>query len=216
MKFQMSAILPDKKKEWKVIVDGMELSTVSMVEISSSFGKLTYGLRPEGYDGWVFHEQKGGGSILLPFIKIGDELFIGLISERRPNMGDEPVWNCIGGFVYPGESHHETMELENGDESGFDVHQAFELCGPPMNANRALFIADPSAGEGIHVFAIQLNPQSNNNIVGICGEFWEFQGSLIGFKKDSTVRFFKCREAIWLTPCALTRAAIAHLLADVL
>lgn len=205
---------PGQSVGWKVMIDGEETS-VGMIEIVSRFGKLTYGRRPEGYDAWTFAEPGGGGAILMPFIRYGGSLFIGLISEKRLNMGSEPVLDCIGGFVDPGESHRGTMVREAGEESGIDARQAFELSGAPMNANRAFFVADPAMGEGVHVYAMQLDPRSSDIVMNEYNAF-EFQGTLPGLKKEATVKFFGWREAIQLTPCALTAAAISRLLAHVL
>ena len=107
------------------------------------------------------------------------------------------------------------MERETVEESGIDARRAFELGGAPMNANRAFFVADPAAGEGVHVYAMQLDPRSSDIVMNEDGTF-EFQGSLPGLKKEATVRFFGWCEAVRLTPCALTAAAIARLLAHVL
>ena len=56
----MNQIPQEHVRDWSVLVDGKE-KRVGIIEIDSKFGKLTYGLRPEGYDGWVFREQGGGG-----------------------------------------------------------------------------------------------------------------------------------------------------------
>lgn len=99
MAFEMSQIPKDKVRGWSVLVDG-EGVQAGKVEISSKFGTLTYGLRPEGYDGWAFREQGGGGAVTVPYAHTPEgELLIGLLLEKRANMGDEPVWCAIGGFV---------------------------------------------------------------------------------------------------------------------
>ncbi|HAO51962.1 TPA: hypothetical protein DCQ85_00665 [Candidatus Magasanikbacteria bacterium] len=133
----------------------------------------------------------------------------------RLNMGSKPVWDCIGGFVDPGENHRETMERETSEEAGLEARQAFEVDGAPLNANRAFFVADSAAGEGVHIFAMELDLRSSDIVMNKDSSF-EFQGTLPGLKKEATIRFFEWREAVWLTPCALTAAAISRLLAHVL
>lgn len=214
MAFEMNQIPEDKGRGWTVLVDGEERK-VGIVEIKSKFGTLTYGLRPEGYDGWVFREQGGGGAVTVPYTRTPEgELLVGLLLEKRANMGDKSVWCVIGGFVDPDESHSAAQAREAAEESGLDAAKAEELTGMNTNANRAFFVADANAGEGVHAYSLSLP----FDWLEADGESYKLKDAalLSGFKKAGDVRLFPWRKAIDCSPDALARSAIAQLLAAVL
>lgn len=214
MTFEMSQIPKDKGRDWTVLVDGEERK-VGLVELKSKFGTLTYGLRPEGYDGWVFREQGSGGAVTVPYAHTPEgELLVGLLLEKRANMGDEPVWCAIGGFVDPGETHAQTQAREAGEESGLDATKAEELAGMNTNSNRAFFVADANAGEGVHAYSLSLP----FDWLEADGESYKLKDAVLlsGFKRADNVRLFPWRKAIGCSPDALARSAIAQLLAAVL
>lgn len=212
MLFEMERIPKDKGRGWTVLVDGEERA-VNKIEIKSKFGTLIYGLRPEGYDGWTFREQGGGGAITIPYAYTPQgELLVGLLLEKRANMGDEPVWCAIGGFIDPGETHKQAQVREANEESGFNTMKTDELTGLRTNPNRAFFIADANANEGVHAYGLAL-PFDQLKSDG--GWNWKLKDTalLTSFKKANNVRFFRWREAILRSPDALARSAIAQLLA---
>lgn len=213
MAFEMVQIPEGKGRGWTVFINGKE-QQVGKVEITSKFGALTYGLRPEGYDGWVFREEGGGGAVTVPYARTPNgELLVGLLLEKRTNMGDEPVWCAIGGFIDQGESHDKAQSREAAEETGLDTAKAKELPGMNTNANRAFFIADASAGEGVHAYGLLL-PFDWLEADGESSKLKD--AALLGYKKAGDVRFFRWREAIGRSPDALARSAIAQLLASVL
>ena len=212
--FEMGQIPKDKGRGWTVLIDGEEQKT-GKVEISSKFGTLIYGLRPEGYDGWAFREQGGGGAVTVPYARTSDgELLVGLLLEKRANMGDEPVWCAIGGFVDPGESHDTAQTREAAEESGLDAAKAEELAGMATNANRAFFVADASVGEGVRGYGLSIP----FDWLEADGESFKLKDAALiaGFKKADDMRLFPWRAAIGRSPDALARSAIAQLIAAVL
>lgn len=213
MAFEMGK-MEEKGRGWRVFIDGKECK-VGIIEISSKFGMLTYGLRPEGYDSWVFREQGGGGAVTVPYARTPEgELLVGLLLEKRANMGDQPVWCAIGGFINPGETHETAQKRETAEEGGLDAAKAEELAGMATNANRAFFVADASAGEGVRAYGLSL-PFS---WLELDGESYKLKDAalLSSFRKASDVRLFPWREAIYKSPDAFARSAIAQLLAKVL
>lgn len=214
MDFNMSQIPKDKVRGWTVLVDGEKVQA-GKVEIMSKFGVLVYGLRPEGYDGWAFREQGGGGAVTIPYTHTPDgELLVGLLLEKRANMGDQPVWCAIGGFIGFGESHQQAQEREAAEESGLNATKAEEFVGMATNANRAFFITDASIGEGVHAYSLSLPFEW----LEADGESFKLKNVALlpGFKKSGDVRLFPWRTAVELSPDALARSAIAQLLASVL
>ena len=136
MKFEVGPIPPDVNTGWNVTIgkDGT-------VKISSKFGTLYYGFRPEGYDGWVFAENNGGGAVTLPYTyDENGNLLIGLILENRANMGGE-VLCVIGGFVDPQETHYQAQVRESQEEAGVDTALARELEGLPFNFPTVRFLS---------------------------------------------------------------------------
>ena len=216
MKFQIVPIPKGSKRGWKVLVDGDEVQACMVELVSERHGRLVYGLRPEGYDGWAYYEPGGGGGATVPFVRHPDYgLLIGLVRESRPNMGDGPVFNLIGGFVDSGEKHAAAADREREEETGITGAQSIELEGAPANSNRAFWVTDLDKDEGLHVRGVELP----HTMLELCGETMVFQlkeGHGIDMKKAADVRFFRWKDAVRTTPDALARAAIAQLLAQVL
>jgi len=139
---------------------------------------------------------------------------VGLLLEKRANMGDEPVWCAIGGFVDPGESHDTAQTREAAEESGLDAAKAEELAGMATNANRAFFVADASVGEGVRAYGLSIP----FDWLEADGESFKLKDAALiaGFKKADDMRLFPWRAAIGRSPDALARSAIAQLIAAVL
>lgn len=118
------------RRGWKLFIDDKEIPTVhSLKLINPSIGELNYGKAQEGdFDLWRFHEIGGGGSVILPFVIVNDELYVGVIKQMRPNMGGE-VYCAIGGFLKSGETHFEAATRETLEELGFDPNQYYGRCG---------------------------------------------------------------------------------------
>lgn len=136
MEFKLRPIPVDHARGWTVVING-EAQTVDEIVLTSKFGVLHYGLRPEGYDSWVFRENAGGGALTLPYtITDGGKLYIALVKENRPNMGKEPVWCAIGGFVDVGETHDQAQAREAHEESGLNTNRAQLLPGVNINPNQ--------------------------------------------------------------------------------
>jgi len=209
--FIMNPIPADKKRGWTVLVDGEEVQ-VGKVELLSKFGTLTYGLRPEGYDAWVFAEAGSGGVVIVPYcFHHEDGLLVGLLRETRANMGTEPVFCAAGGFVEKNEAHHEAQAREMDEETGMDSSKAHQLPGAAINSNRAFFVADAKKGEGARAYAFELSEDALEALPD--GGFkLRDPDSLPNLNKGKDVVFFYWKDAIEVTPCAMARSAIAQLL----
>lgn len=207
MNFQMKPVPTEKKAGWDVSAEKDETGRIVSVVMKSKYGTVTYGERPEGFDGWVFEESGGGGAVTLPFFKKDGKLYVGLLKESRLNMGGETL--CImGGFVDPGESHDQAQVREADEESDLKTEKAAELPGLPMNSNRLFFVADPKKGEGIHAYAL-----------GIHKDMVEERDGLIVFKerflsihpKAKNVIFMEWQKAIAESADIIALATIGRL-----
>jgi 8-oxo-dGTP pyrophosphatase MutT (NUDIX family) len=154
-------IPPEKQagRGWKVWVNGQEIREVSRVTIDHpKFGTLEYGLDPGGYDRWSFHENGGGGSVIVPFAVCGGVVYVGVVEQKRVNQGGV-VPNLPRGFLQPGENHFQAAGREAGEELGGEVrHEPFPLDGEPMNPNSTFFetwdkLPDGSP-EGVRFFGL--------------------------------------------------------------
>jgi ADP-ribose pyrophosphatase YjhB (NUDIX family) len=143
-------------RSWNVRIDDREIASVASVVIASDrFGTLTYGLTQAGYDGWSFREA-GGGVVILPYVWHGDELWVGLVRQDRPNQGGL-VLNAPRGFVAPHESHAAGAAREFAEETGMRcaADRIAALGGEPANPNSAFF-ETVRAGQGVHFYAVGL------------------------------------------------------------
>lgn len=210
----MISIPPDKKRGWEVTIDGIKMHP-SIVRIESKFGELIYGLRPEGYDAWVFKEIGGGGAVTIPFVidQKNGTLLVGLLPESRPNMGGLQLC-AVGGFIDPGESHKDAAVREAEEESGLDI-EAEKIEGVTFNSNRAFFVADPSCGEGMHTWGVRIPFEwlSFNNNDGTWHIAQLPNGSAERLGKATKVVFMPWIRAVRESADGIALAAIARLVA---
>lgn len=211
MSFEFKPIPDGQKRGWRVRINGDPRDDARLIEVESDrFGTLIYGLRPEGYDGWAFRENGGGGAVTLPFTRMPDgTLLVGLIEENRPNMGGKSLC-IIGGFVNLGEKHEAAQVREAAHEADLNASQAEELPGYPINSNRAFFVADSLNGEGVHAFAIEIPAEFTVE----CGGLFRYEipeEAKPKFGKIANVVLMPIDLAIQTTSDALALAAIARL-----
>jgi hypothetical protein len=143
------------KRGWTLELNGEKVETVSSLKlINTRFGILEYGLTPQGYDVWSFHENGGGGSVILPYSKIGNEIFIGVVEQFRQNQGARKVLNAPRGFLAAGENHFGTAVSELEQEAGIRSVELSLLEGSPMNSNSAFFVTNE--GEGVRFYSFEV------------------------------------------------------------
>jgi len=119
---------------------------------------VTYGMRPEGYDGVVIHERRGGGAVTVPYVVEEGEPYIGLLHEERQLMGGM-VWNVPRGMLQPDETHEEGALREFHEETGYlAVGRTVDLLAMEVNSNSAVFDTSRE-GEGIRFYGVRFQPR---------------------------------------------------------
>ena len=202
------------KRGWAVELDGEKVEQVAHLRLfNPRFGVLEYGLTPLGYDTWSFHENGGGGSVIVPYAKIGDQIFIGVIEQFRQNQGARKVLNAPRGFLAAGENHFGTAVNELEQETGVRTVELSLLEGSPLNPNSAFFVT--KEGEGARFYSLEVkegelifNEENNAYVFN--------PGALKPISKSGEL-IFGCRFIPWKAAVGLgdmfTVAIVARLLA---
>lgn len=144
------------KPGWRLLVDGEPVEVNKMaVLINDRLGTLTYGKSPSGeYDQWAFHEAGGGGSAIVPYSIVDNQLFIGVVTQGRPLQSDRLVANVPRGFMDPGKSHFQAASSELAEEMGLDI-PVIDLGGEGGNPNNAFF-ETWGENEGVKFWAVKV------------------------------------------------------------
>lgn len=159
IKTVMEPIPQGMTRGWQVLINGQPYDgKVETLQVTNSrYGLLTYGKNPAGmYDSWAFHEIGGGGAVIVPFILIQGEIWIGVVQQIRLFQSGTPVLNVPRGFLDPNEKHFEAAVRETEEETGFSQgSRVFQLPGEPLNPNSAFF-ETWGDGEGVKFFAVEI------------------------------------------------------------
>lgn len=206
----MNKIVNQAKRGWILKINGEVVPVVEhLCLVNSRFGELEYGLTPGGWDAWQFHENGGGGSVIIPYAKISGQLFVGLVHQSRPNQGGD-VWNIPRGFLQFGETHFGTAQSELEQEVGYRSLELRLLEGKPMNANSAFFVTQND--EGVRVYALEVH---DNEIIDGGTNGWSFNPKVLRPISKSAELIFGCRFFPWRQATEVgdmfTLAAIARL-----
>ena len=142
-------------RRWKVVVDGRETTQLTELTLSHpSYGTLTYGMAPRGYDTWAWREHGGGGVVVVPFVVVDGALHVGVVEQERHTQGGR-VWNVPRGFRDEGESSEAAAARELREETRFTRGTPLPLGGAPANPNSAFF-ETPESGMGVAFFGVEV------------------------------------------------------------
>lgn len=202
----------DRRDDWIVLADGKMISVGKLLIVNPRAGlAIALGMRPEGYQGPIIRESKGGGEVSLPYFRhpTTGELWVGLLMESRPNMGGAALC-VVGGMNSAGLTRDETMMKEGEEEGGFTADPEI-LPGSFINHNRLLALADYRQNEGIRVGAVEVPFEMLSFEDGITTEAHFREGTTFG-KKPGAVIFKPWQTAVGETADGIALAAIARLL----
>ncbi len=204
---------PLEKRAWRIFIDGKEVNVGQIIMVQPQFGlQVELGLRPEGYQGPIIWQPRGGGEVTLPWFKnpADQEIWVGLLMESRPNMGG-PNLCVVGGMNSFSLSREETREKEEAEEAGMKS-EARGLPGALVNSDRLFMLADPKKGEGIRICAVEVPFEMLEFPDGITTEAIFLSGTEFG-KKPGAVIFKPWKTMIEETADGVALAAIARLTA---
>jgi 8-oxo-dGTP pyrophosphatase MutT (NUDIX family) len=143
------------KRGWELAVNGELVAEVATASLSHpKMGlEVTYGTRPEGYDGFIIREP--GGAATIPYM-IDDDggIFVGVVKEYRPTMGEAETLNIPRGFSdITDKSKRETAERELKEETGATLGSAAVLLAEGLNPNSTFFDYSKSRDAGVSIYA---------------------------------------------------------------
>jgi 8-oxo-dGTP pyrophosphatase MutT (NUDIX family) len=156
------------KRGWEITVNGEPVDGVTSARLTQSrMGiDIRYGKRPEGYDGVIIREP--GGAATIPYMIDDDgRIFIGVVEEYRPTMGEAVTANIPRGFSdFKGtdarrESDEETAKRELHEETGYRaLGKSMIKLAEGMNPNSTYFDYSHDRKEGVSLFAVKV-PQAD-------------------------------------------------------
>lgn len=169
------------------------------IVVNGTFGQLEVGMVPgKSWDQWLFHENGGGGSLVVGYSQQGGQLEVMMLKANRFNLvGDSDDWELPGGFVDNGETKLNTAIRETIEETDQLVNPE-PVTGRGYVGNRAFF---QLAGEheGTSVFAFELTDDQVDAV-----------------NNSDKLQLMSWQDAIRITRDALSGMAIARFVADTL
>lgn len=190
---------------YSIINQGWEMSMVSGEPIrftNPRYGTLEIGMTAGGkYDTWRWHQNGGGGVLVVPWTRRDGEIYVMAWENPRENLiGDEPDIEMTGGFlngtepVFTGamrEAFEETGVMPNSDD--------LEHCSGRLYTDNRAFGGLKGEHEGNHAFQFELS---------------DAQIELI--EADSQLHLIDWRQFARDCRDALSGMAVLKMLADVL
>jgi 8-oxo-dGTP pyrophosphatase MutT (NUDIX family) len=166
--------------------------------VNSKFGQLEIGMVPgKSWDQWLFHENAGGGSLVIGYAEIDNELHVLMLKANRFNLvGDSDDYEGPGGFKDEDDSTKLVTAVRELLEETDQLANPEPVSGRGYVGNRAFFQL-ASEDEGTSVFAFELTDEQ-----------------VTATNDSDKLALMPWRDAIRTTRDALTGMAIARLVAD--
>lgn len=218
----------DQDHEWMLFIDGRRVRhpfmRVDLVLLKGEGGQQIYrhlqlglmGSEGNEYEAIAYYEAGGGGTVVVPFVRFEERLYIGVLIQHRQLMGQKPVKTAAGGYKSPTDmSDQKTGERELREEvtRRSVIERSYMLEGDPVNPNRAVFIT-AGEDEGVTFFAAEINPEfvecSQDGYLRFVSGAGEVDP---GVEKALKTVFIPVREAA-RSACGFVRCGTIALLAD--
>jgi 8-oxo-dGTP pyrophosphatase MutT (NUDIX family) len=179
------------------------------IVINGQFGQLEVGKVPgKSWDQWLFHENNGGGSLVIGWyreyfpldrdLNPFGPLQVMMLKANRFNLkGNQDDWELPGGFVDEGETKLTTAIRETIEETD-QLANPSPVSGRGYVGNRAFFQLN-GEDEGTSVFAFKLA-----------------QEQVQAVSDSDKLQLMPWRDAIRITRDALSGMAIARFVAETL
>lgn len=155
----VASIPADSRRGWEVRVANGDLIRPPQITFRQPGLGVTaaYGWTPAGFDGLVIR-QDHGGVVMVPFVEVGNQLYIGVVEQNRSLQQREGVvLNVPRGFRGDEESM-KAARRELMEEVGLDSEQLIELGGQPTNPNSTFFDTSGGHEQGDRYFGVSLTP----------------------------------------------------------
>jgi len=167
------------------------------IVVNSVFGQLEVGMVPsKSWDQWLFHENGGGGSLVIGYAEIDGKLNVMMLKANRFNLkGDQDDWELPGGFVEDGETKLVAAIREGLEETG-QLTNPSPVPGRGFVGNRAFFKLQ-SEDEGTSVFAFELTDEQVEAV-----------------QANDNLSFMTLKDAVRITRDALTGMALARFMVE--
>jgi 8-oxo-dGTP pyrophosphatase MutT (NUDIX family) len=156
--YEISEIPEGYKSGWTIFVDGKEVNPVKSVQLINDNINMSvnYGMRPEGYDGFVIRET--GGAVTIPWMIDQDgQIFVGLVEEYRPTTGAERTLNAPRGMAISGENHVDTARREFKEETGKDIGSRAVQLTSGVNINSTAYDNSRDENPGVSAYAVNID-----------------------------------------------------------
>lgn len=224
--FPVAPIPEGAKRGWTVEANGSDVTeAVRHAKMShDTLGvEVTFGQRPEGYDGFIIRERGGGGAATIPYMINSDGgIYVGVVEENRATLGGK-TQNIPRGAQSKNETHEQTAARELSEETGYEAQTGrFALLAAGLNSNSAFFDTSRSESDGISIYALrvqedelELSHDDQGNV------FYTFPKEIDdNAEPDVTEKIMGSRfiplETALKSRDMFTSAAAGHLLADLL
>ena len=158
--YKITPLVPEQKRDWSLVVNGEEIHDVESVTLVNTRLNMSvdYGMRPEGYDGFVIREL--GGAVTIPYtMDLNGQIYIGLVNEYRPTTGEKSTLNVPRGMTDLGEDHKTTAERELAEETGYRLQKIGKRVvqlASNLNVNSSLFDNSREENQGVSVYGVRV------------------------------------------------------------
>ena len=150
----------------------------------------------KSWDQWLFHENGGGGSLVIGYAWLTSGLHVMMLKANRFNLeGDQDDWELPGGFVEDGETKLVAAIREGLEETG-QLTNPSPVPGRGFVGNRAFFKLQ-SEDEGTSVFAFELTDEQVEAV-----------------QANDNLSFMTLKDAVRITRDALTGMALARFMVE--